>query len=579
MDWPLGQMTGIVRMHVLYRGWMPVLAFCFASASFAAPLPTPGDNDLQRQRQEQLLREQQKRLEELQQLPGKAPGEERPTTAPDTRCFTIRSISLEGAEHLDARSREALLAPYRDKCLGVNQLNELLKGITDHYLSRGFVTTRAYLPQQDLSSGELKIIVVEGRFEGFDQSELASERELAMTFPGATGEVLNLRDLEQLVDQINRLPSRQAQMELVPGQEVGGSRVQLKGERSKPWRVSASRDNNGDATSGEQQAGVGLDWDSPLGLADQFGLRYGEDVVSDHWKHSDNQSLWYSVPYGWWTFNYSYSRNYYRTRNEDAGFAFKYDGDNETHQLGAERVLHRDDVSKTGVNFGLSHQRTRNYIDDTLLDVSSTHLSEFRLGFNHGRRVGSAFVNADIGWQRGIGAFGAQDDEHGAPHGTPTARYNKYSLTLSYLQPFKLWDEAFSFESLATGQHSEDLLYSPQRISLGGLSSIRGFKDQTLSGDSGYYWRNQLRWRRAVTWEPLLPWVQEYGVAYAYDFGAIEHGRYNTGLSGRMSGHGVEFSARGQYAAASVTLARSLERPDIIERREHPVYFRVDVFF
>lgn len=359
-------------MHVLNRGWMPVLAFCFASASFAAPLPTPGDNDLQRQRQEQLLREQRQRLEELQQLPGKAPGEERPTTAPDTRCFTIRSIRLEGAEHLDVRSREALLAPYRDKCLGVNQLNELLKGITDHYLSRGFVTTRAYLPQQDLSSGELKIIVVEGRFEGFDQSALASPRELAMTFPGRTGEVLNLRDLEQLVDQINRLPSRQAQMELVPGKEVGGSRVQLKGERSKPWRVSASRDNNGDSTSGEQQAGVGLDLDSPLGLADQFGLRYGQDVVSDHWKHSDNQSLWYSVPYGWWTFNYSYSRNYYRTRNEDAGFAFKYDGDNETHQLGAERVLHRDDVSKTGVNFGLSHQRTRNYIDDTQLDVSPT---------------------------------------------------------------------------------------------------------------------------------------------------------------------------------------------------------------
>lgn len=566
-------------MHALYRGWMPLLAFCCASASFAAPLPSPGDNDLQRQRQEQLLREQRQRLEELQQLPGKAPTEAPSTTAPDTRCFAIRTITLEGAEHLDVRSREALLAPYRDKCLGVNQLNELLKGITDHYLSRGFVTTRAYLPQQDLSSGELKIIVVEGRFEGFEQSELASERELAMTFPGATGEVLNLRDLEQLVDQINRLPSRQAQMELVPGKDVGGSRVQLKGERSKPWRVSASRDNNGDSSSGEQQAGVGLDWDSPLGLADQFGLRYGEDVVSDHWKHSDNQSLWYSVPYGWWTFNYSYSRNYYRTRNEDAGFAFKYDGDNETHQLGAERVLHRDDVSKTGVNFGLSHQRTRNYIDDTLLDVSSTHLSEFSLGFNHGRRIGSAFVNADIGWQRGIGAFGAQDDDHDAPHGSPTARYNKYSLTLSYLQPFKLWDEAFSFESLATGQHSEDPLYSPQRISLGGLSSIRGFKDQTLSGDSGYYWRNQLRWRRAVTWEPLLPWVQEYGVAYAYDFGAIEHGQYNPGLSGRMSGHGVEFSARGQYAAASVTLARSLERPDLIERREHPVYFRVDLFF
>lgn len=561
------------------RSWMLAIACGIALPTVAAPPPSPGDNDLQRQRQEQLLREQRQRLEELQQLPGKAPGEAPAAAPPDSRCFDIRTITLEGAEHLDAHTRETLLAPYRNRCLGVGQLNELLKAITDHYLARGFVTSRAYLPQQDLSGGELKIIVVEGRFEGFDESSLASPRELAMSFPGHAGEVLNLRDLEQLVDQINRLPSRQAQMELVPGQAVGGSRVRLKGERSKPWRVSASRDNNGDASSGEQQAGVGLDWDSPLGLADQLGLRYGEDVVSDHWKHSDNQSLWYSVPYGWWTFSYSYGRNYYRTRNEDAGFAFKYDGDNETHQFGASRILHRDDVSKTGINLGVSHQRTRNYIDDTLLNVSSTHLSESQLGLNHGRRIGSAFVNLDAGWQRGIGAFGAQDDEPKAPRGSPTARYNKYSLTLSYLQPFKLWGEAFSIESLATGQHSEDVLYSPQRISLGGLSSIRGFKDQTLSGDSGYYWRNQLRWRRAVTWEPLQPWLQEYGVAYAYDFGAIEHDRYNPHLHGRMSGHGVEFSARGPYAAASVTLARSLERPDVIGRREHPVYFRVDLFF
>ncbi|MGC6801786.1 ShlB/FhaC/HecB family hemolysin secretion/activation protein, partial [Pseudomonas aeruginosa] len=114
-----------------------------------------------------------------------------------------------------------------------------------------------------------------------------------------------------------------------------------------------------------------------------------------------------------------------------------------------------------------------------------------------GRRIGSGFVNLDLGWQQGIGALGAQGRGH--PHaGDSHARYDKYSLTLSYLQPFQLWGERFSFDSLATGQRSEDVLFSPQRISLGGNSSVRGFKDQTLTGDSGGYWRNQLRWRRAV---------------------------------------------------------------------------------
>ncbi|WP_353229782.1 ShlB/FhaC/HecB family hemolysin secretion/activation protein [Pseudomonas qingdaonensis] len=557
------------------------LAFGLALLPFFAsadPLQTPGDRDLIRDRQERLLQEQRKRLQELQSLPGRAAPQVPASTPEDTRCFTIRHIVLEGAEHLGEREQRRLLEPYEGQCLGVGQLNALLKVVTDHYLNRGYITTRAYLPQQDLSSGTLQITVVEGRLDGLDSSSLASPRELAMAFPGTTGEVLNLRELEQLVDQLTRLPSRQAQLELVPGDEVGSSRVQLQGQRDKPWRVSATRNNDGDRSSGEQQMGLGLDWDSPLGLADQFSLRANQDAVSDHWRHSDSQYLNYSVPWGWWTFTYSYNQSYYRTRDDSSGFPFKLDGDSQMHQLRVERVIHRDALSKTAVNFGISHLRTNNYLDDSLIDVSSTRLSESQLGVNHGRRIGTAFLNLDAGWQQGIGAFDAQGA--GDPHGTePVARYNKYSLTLSYLQPFTLWGEAFSFDSLATGQRSEDPLYSPQRISVGGLNSVRGFKQQTLTGNSGGYWRNQLRWRRPVSWAPLQPFVQEYGAALAYDVGVIKGDHNNPDTHGRLSGNAVELNLRGQYFAASVSFARSLQRPDSLERREHPIYVRMDAFF
>lgn len=557
------------------------LAFGLALLPFFAsadPLQTPGDRDLIRDRQERLLQEQRKRLQELQSLPGRAAPQVPASTPEDTRCFTIRHIVLEGAEHLGEREQRRLLEPYEGQCLGVGQLNALLKVVTDHYLNRGYITTRAYLPQQDLSSGTLQITVVEGRLDGLDSSSLASPRELAMAFPGTTGEVLDLRELEQLVDQLTRLPSRQAQLELVPGDEVGSSRVQLQGQRDKPWRVSATRNNDGDRSSGEQQMGLGLDWDSPLGLADQFSLRANQDAVSDHWRHSDSQYLNYSVPWGWWTFTYSYNQSYYRTRDDSSGFTFKLDGDSQMHQLRVERVIHRDALSKTAVNLGISHLRTNNYLDDSLIDVSSTRLSESQLGVNHGRRIGTAFLNLDAGWQQGIGAFDAQGA--GNPHGTePVARYNKYSLTLSYLQPFTLWGEAFSFDSLATGQRSEDPLYSPQRISVGGLNSVRGFKQQTLTGNSGGYWRNQLRWRRPVSWAPLQPFVQEYGAALAYDVGVIKGDHNNPDTHGRLSGNAVELNLRGQYFAASVSFARSLQRPDSLERREHPIYVRMDAFF
>lgn len=550
----------------------------FSLAPMLVQAQTPADRDLIRERQERLLQEQERRIEDLRQLPGpvepQAPGPE----AEDERCFDIQRIELEGASRLSTADQATLLKPFTGQCLGVGQLNQLLKVITDHYIGRGYVTTRAYLPQQDLTSGTLQVIVVEGLLEGLDSSELASERELAMGFPGAPGRILNLRELEQLVEQLGRLPSRQAQLELVPGEQVGGSRVQLQGQRSKPWRVSLARHNDGQLSTGEQQWGLGLDWDSPLGLADQLSLRAGRDAVSDHYRHSESQSLNYNLPYGWWNFNYSYSQSYYRTQSEANGFAFDTDGDSTTHALRAERVLHRDSLSKTAVNLGVSHLRSNNFILGNLIDASSQRLSEAQLGLNHGRRIGTAFVNADIGWQHGTGAFDAQ--RRGDPQGgEPVARYHKYSLTLSYLQPFQLWDESFSFDSLVNGQRSEDVLFSSQRISVGGLNSVRGFKDQSISGDSGAYWRSQLRWRKAVAWESLRPFVQEYGLALAYDVGVISGGRDNPEQRGRLSGNAIELSARGQYLAASVTLARSLERPDAIERQEHPLYFRVDFFF
>jgi hemolysin activation/secretion protein len=565
------------RMSRSFRAMATGLALLPLFAS-AAPFQSPGDRDLIRDRQENLLQEQRRRLEELQQLPGKQAPQAPTQPSEDSRCFQIERIDLQGATLLSEGQRHALLADHEGQCLPIARFNGLLKRITDHYLDRGYLTTRAYLPQQDLGSGVLQIIVVEGRLEGLDSSNLASPRELAMTFPGAVGEVLDLRQMEQMVDQLGRLPSRRAEVELVPGQAVGGSRVQLKGERDKPWRVSASRHNNGDASSGEQQMNLGFEWDSPLGLADQLSLRAGRDVVSDQWRHSDSQGLNYNLPWGWWTFNYSYNRNYYRTRDTSSGFPFKLDGDNAVHQFQAERVIHRDSLSKTAVNLGISHLRARNYLDDTLIDVSSTRITERQLGFNHGRRIGNAFVNLDAGWQQGIGALDAQGA--GDPRGNePVARYNKYTLTLSYLQPFQLWGEQFSFDSLATGQRSEDALYSGQRISVGGLTSVRGFKEQTLTGDSGGYWRNQLRWRRPVTWAPLQPWLREYGMAFAYDAGVIKGQHGNGQDHGRLSGNAFEFNVRGQYFAASATFARSLERPDVITRREHPIYFRVDAFF
>ena len=533
-----------------------------------------------RERQERRLEEQRQRLEQLQRQPAL---ESRPESArqADKTCFTIDRIEIEGTTQLTEEARERLLAPFLHRCIGTAGIDEILRALTDHYLDRGFVTSRAYVPEQDLSRGTLKIIIIEGLLEGLDaaaQSRL-TPRELAMSFPGETGQLLNLREIEQALDQLNRLPSNRATVELRPGSTPGTSRAEISNTPQTPWRVRLSRNNDGQKSTGHQQIGLGIEWDSPLGLADTLSLHAGRNLYRNSTREARNGGLAYSIPWGWWTASWNFNYSDYQSNIPGAWLDFKTSGNSRAHDLRIERVVQRDNIGKSALSVGVNVTENKNYIENIKLDVSSKRLAELGLGINHGRRIGTGFINLDLGWQRGMGALGAEHDQH-PERDEAHANYNKYTATTSVLQPITLASQTLSLESMAYWQKSEDVLYSPRRVSVGGQSSVRGFHDQSLSGDSGGYWRTQLRWNL-----PPPAWLQPNfngaSLALARDVGVIERDRNNraSGQHGRLSGQALELNIRSRYLQASTTLARTEKRPRAIARNETPFHFRVDFIF
>ncbi|MDY0250769.1 MAG: POTRA domain-containing protein [Pseudomonas sp.] len=195
------------------------LFFLYLS-SVSAQMQLPTDRELSSERQERLLQEQQRRLDELQGLPGRELSVPSLPADDSSACLQVDSIELSGANILVPRQRTQLLEPFVEQCLTASDLNRLLSDITNAYLKRGYVTTRAYLPPQNLQDGVLQIQVIEGRLESIEGGDLSSALETSMSSPAKIGERLNLRELEQLIDQLSRLPSRQVSMELAPGDVV-----------------------------------------------------------------------------------------------------------------------------------------------------------------------------------------------------------------------------------------------------------------------------------------------------------------------------------------------------------------------
>src|SRR3546814_17238951 len=102
-----------------------------------------------------------------------------------------------------------LVADYVGQGVGKAEIDAILARITQYFIDRGLVTTRAYIPPQDLRTGLLKLAVVEGKVEDIRPADGASltSGQLITAFPGLRGERPNLRDFEQGIDQIKNRKS------------------------------------------------------------------------------------------------------------------------------------------------------------------------------------------------------------------------------------------------------------------------------------------------------------------------------------------------------------------------------------
>ncbi|MBP9045896.1 MAG: ShlB/FhaC/HecB family hemolysin secretion/activation protein, partial [Moraxellaceae bacterium] len=119
--------------------------------------------DIDRQEQE---RRDRRWDEPRTSTPLPAPELERASGQPasDT-CFSIREIHVTQAQILPAKPLARLIAAYEGRCLSSSDLQALQQGMNSLALSRGLVTTRVVIPEQNLSSGILQLEVWPGHME------------------------------------------------------------------------------------------------------------------------------------------------------------------------------------------------------------------------------------------------------------------------------------------------------------------------------------------------------------------------------------------------------------------------------
>ena len=474
------------------------------------------------------------------------------STSPDAACIPVETVVVRGVTLLpEPRIREITDAD-AGRCLGLSDFNALLERLTLLYVDKGYIASRAFLPEQDLADGVLEIVVVEGRLESIvlDGKPEEYKSEILTAFPDMSGKPVNLRDVEQGLDQLNRLRANHATIALEAGEAPGASVLSVSRNRSKNWYASTGFDNLGASSTGRYQSRIDLGVEDLLHLNDAWYFGYQRSMERNPWyfgdvPDGDTYTAGFSLPYGYWRFALDGSWSEYDSRIAGAISAIDTSGLSRSVAVSLSRVVHRDRNSITSLSGKLGWKRTENFILGSRLEVSSRDLSPGTLELLHSRRLWGGQLLASAGYHRGLKLFGAFDDAT-APAGSPKGQFQSTTFSLDYFRAFPLGPIDATYTGKLSGQYSPDRLFGSQQLAYGGHASVRGVRESVLFGNRGLLMRNELALQLPQSGDRLLR--RTFGQIEAYaalDFAHVSAEKASGIAGGNLTGATIGLRGRG----------------------------------
>ncbi|WKX27201.1 ShlB/FhaC/HecB family hemolysin secretion/activation protein [Tatumella ptyseos] len=411
-------------------------------------------------------------------------------------CFPIGQVSLSGSEaipHWVPLQRLATTAV--GQCLGGTGINLLMRRLQNLLVDHGYVTTRVLASQQDLTTGQLSLTIVPGKLKQLIATA-ASTRAVTLSnaFPTRTGELLDLRGLEQGLENLQRLPTVQASMEIVPTERPGESDIVVNWQQSRKWRLGVSLDDSGTRSTGRYQGGTTLYLDNPLSFSDSLYLYAGRSLLPGGGKGTHNYTGQYSLPYGYWLASLTASYSDYSQTIAGANADYRYRG--QSHQLALQlgRVIHRGSQHKTRLTGEVALRESRNFIDNTAIDAQHRKTTSWKASLQHQQFIDRAVLNLGVSYQQGTRWFGALTASE-ETFGDATALSRILQLSADIAFPFTLASQQFRYQLQYQQQFTSTKLTPSEQFSIGSRWTVRGFDgERSLNADQGALLRNEWSW-------------------------------------------------------------------------------------
>jgi hemolysin activation/secretion protein len=547
-------------------------------------------------RQEERSREQQSRLEPSSDVLQPSRDMSFDTVLPvEAPCFVIREIKLTGESYRQFGWLLDSAQAYMNRCVGVTGLSRIASVLDAKLVELGYATTKVTLPAQNLADGTLHFQLHVGRIA---QIRMVQSAKVTATtepvtvpdttwgtwrnaFPASAGDLLNVRDLEQGVEQMQRLASQQVTTELVPGQQPDTSVLLIRRKESalrERLHGGATLDNSGTGVLGKPQFSGNLGLDNPLGLNDLLSLSASSNIEGLSARHrSQNRARDYSIPWGYNTFSLTDSSSEFAQVVQGTTVQFLSSGSSRTLEAKWHRTLLRTSSAKAGAYASLQLRRATSTLDDVELIVQRRRTTNLETGVTFRRLLNDASVDLQIGYRRGMPWQSAQDDLAGVPEGGPTLRPSIWLVSGRYQQSFRLGQLPLQYTGVLRAQQTADATLSTDQIAIGNRSTVRGFDGESvLLAESGYVLRNELA--LPVQWFDGVDGV-ELQIYTGIDAGRVWGASAAALIGDRLAGAALGIRGKWQALQRDLSYGTPLYKPAGFRTANHNVFLSLTAAF
>ncbi|MBA3696772.1 MAG: ShlB/FhaC/HecB family hemolysin secretion/activation protein [Methylotenera sp.] len=422
--------------------------------------------------------------------PGAKPAYRAPTSDKEIKLFILKFI-FSGNRAFTDEQLSALLQDKTNREIGLKDLNEATKTVTDYYRKHGYFLAQAYLPAQDVNESTVEIAVLEGHLGKLTLNMNGPELNVAKlnadflkemaAYHLKSDDSINDNNLVRNITLLNSLPALRANAQLNPGDEIGSTDVEIEIKPMSLWQAYVAGNTYGNRFTGREVAIAGLKLNNLAGIGDQLNLSFKRS--NDEGQRGLQLAYYTPVHASGTLLNLGY--NYVDYKLGGAFKALGASGESQYFNVNLDQPLIRNAqqglTARLGGTYKIINDEVSTFALNNRRNIAGVDLGIFSDWSNNGGDVSN-----QLGFNLHAGHVNFKDnlaqllDETGTKTAGDFVKYNVVASQVHYLK------NGVSIALRADYQGTNKNLDSVEKIAIGGINRWRAFAELPSLADSGW---------------------------------------------------------------------------------------------